>query len=85
MKKLAIGIVIMKVLEIGISNYINLYAPDRIILCGDISKGLKKYLPILQEITNLGPYKKYKTSIEISELEEPSGILGSVSLFNELL
>jgi hypothetical protein len=37
----------------------------------------------LQEITHLGPYKKYKTSIEISELEEHSGILGSASLLNE--
>lgn len=68
-------------LKMGISNYINLYAPDRIILGGGVAKGLKNYLPILQEITYLGPYKKYKTSIELSELEEHSGILGSASLF----
>ncbi len=70
-------------LKIGISNYINLYAPDRIILGGGVAKGIKNYLPILKEINQLGPYKTYKTSIELSELEEHSGILGSASLFNE--
>ncbi len=69
-------------LKIGISNYINLYAPDMIILGGGVAKGLKNYLPILQEITQLTPYKSYKTCIEISELEEHSGILGSAALFN---
>jgi glucokinase len=68
-------------LKMGISNYINLYAPDRIILGGGVAKGLNNYLSILQEISHLGPYKKYKTSIEISELEEHSGILGCASLF----
>jgi glucokinase len=72
-------------LKIGISNYINLYAPDRIILGGGVAKGLKMYLPILQEITQLGPYKTYKTSIEISELEENAGILGSAALFNNII
>ena len=72
----------LEYLKIGISNYINLYAPDRIILGGGVAKGLKIYLPILQEITQLGPYKTYKISIEISELEENSGILGSAALYN---
>lgn len=72
-------------LKIGISNYINFYAPDRIILGGGVAKGLKTYLPILQEITQLGPYKTYKTSIEISELEENAGILGGAALFNNLI
>lgn len=69
-------------LKIGISNYINLYAPDMIILGGGVAKGLKNYLPILQANRHLTPYKSYKTSIEISELEEHSGILGSAALFN---
>jgi glucokinase len=68
-------------LKMGISNYINLYAPDRIILGGGVAKGLKSYLPILQGFNQLGPYKTYKTSIELSELEEHAGILGSASLF----
>lgn len=69
-------------LKIGISNYINLFAPDQIILGGGVAKGLKNYLPILQENPQLGPYKQYKVSVEISELEENAGILGSAALFN---
>lgn len=68
-------------LKTGISNYINLYAPDKIILGGGVAKGLKKHLHLLHEETLLGPFKKYKTSIEISELEEQAGILGSAALF----
>lgn len=75
----------LKCLKIGISNYINLFAPDRIILGGGVAKGLKNYLPSLQETTQLTPFKNYKTSIEISELEENSGILGSAALFIEKL
>lgn len=72
---------IIKYLKIGIQNYINLYAPDKIILGGGVAKGLKNYLPMLQENAQLGPYKQYKVSIEISELEENAGILGSAALF----
>jgi len=68
-------------LKTGISNYINLYAPDTIILGGGVAKGLKPYLSFLQNEILLGPYKKYKTNIQISELEEHSGILGSAALF----
>jgi glucokinase len=73
---------VVEYLKIGIQNYINLYAPDKIILGGGVSKGLHNYLPILQENTHLGPFKQYKTHIEISELEEHAGILGSAALFN---
>lgn len=38
---------LVKYLKIGIQNYINLYAPDKIILGGGVSKGLKNYLPML--------------------------------------
>jgi glucokinase len=72
---------VVKYLKIGIQNYINLYAPDKIILGGGVAKGLKNYLPMLQENAQLGPYKQYKFSIEISELEENAGILGSAALF----
>lgn len=70
-------------LKVGISNYINIYAPDKIILGGGVSKGLKNHLAEIQENNFLGPYKSYKTSIEISELEGNSGILGSAALFNK--
>jgi glucokinase len=71
---------VIEYLKIGIQNYINLCAPDKIILGGGVAKGLKDYLPILQENTNLGPFKQYKAQIEISELEEQAGILGSAAL-----
>ena len=69
-------------LKIGISNYINIYAPDKIILGGGVAKGLKNHLNLLQNETYLGAFKSYKTSIEISDLEEYAGILGSAALFN---
>ena len=68
-------------LKAGIGNYINFYAPDRVILGGGIAKGLKTYLPRLQEDLLLGPYKRYETSIVLSKLEEHAGILGSAALF----
>ncbi len=70
-------------LKTGISNYINLFAPDQIMLGGGVAKGLKNYLPILQENPQLGPFKKYKVSVEISELEENAGVLGSAALFKD--
>ncbi|WP_373551876.1 ROK family protein [Haliscomenobacter sp.] len=68
-------------LKTGISNYINLYAPDVIVLGGGVAKGLAPYLPRLLDEDLLGPYKGYQTSITISELEEQAGILGAAALF----
>ncbi|MEZ0607790.1 ROK family protein [Fibrella sp. WM1] len=74
-------------LKTGIDNYVNLYAPDIIVLGGGIAKGLRTvfgdtvteqlYTPAL-----LHPFKAYKTSIVLSALEEQAGILGSAALFN---
>ena len=69
-------------LKIGLSNYINIYVPDKIILGGGVAKGLKNHLHLLQNEMYLGAFKSYKTSIEISDLEEYAGILGSAALFN---
>ncbi|GAB3221443.1 ROK family protein [Spirosoma arcticum] len=73
-------------LKTGIDNYVNLYAPDRIVLGGGIAKGLragfgknetgKLYTPNL-----LRPFKAYKTTIVISQLDEQAGIVGSAALF----
>lgn len=68
-------------LKTGIGNYINLFAPDTIILGGGVAKGLKPYLSRLQEDLLLGPYKRYETQIGLSKLEEHAGILGSAALF----
>ncbi len=68
-------------LKTGIGNYINLFAPDVIVLGGGISKGLKPYLEQLTLIDFLPPYKNYGVEIVLSELDEYSGILGSAALF----
>lgn len=69
-------------LKTGIANYINLYAPDVIVLGGGVAKGLASYLPRLIDADLLGPYKGYQTRITISELEEQAGILGAAALFS---
>ncbi len=68
-------------LKTGIDNYINLFAPDMIIIGGGVSKGMKPYLDKLTQIDFLPPYKSYKVKIALSELDEHSGILGSAALF----
>lgn len=73
-------------LRTGIDNYVNLYAPDLIVLGGGIAKGLRAVLSTndvaqLHTPTLLNPYKAYKTRIVISELDEQAGILGSAALF----
>lgn len=70
-------------LKTGIDNYINLFAPDMIIIGGGVSKGMNPYLDKLTQIDFLPPYKRYKVKIALSELDEHSGILGSAALFND--
>lgn len=68
-------------LKVGIDNYINLFAPDLIVLGGGIAKGLKNETENLHSFRFLSPFKAYKTTIVVSKLEEQSGILGSAALF----
>lgn len=68
-------------LRTGIDNYINLFAPDMIVLGGGISKGLKPYLEKLRQNNYLRPFKSYRTQKALSELDEQAGILGSAALF----
>ena len=69
-------------LKTGIDNYINLFAPDIIIIGGGIAKGMSPYIDRLKTIDFLTPFKAYKVRIALSELDEHSGILGSAALFN---
>jgi len=69
-------------LKTGINNYINLFAPDSIVIGGGVSKGMKPYLEQLSEDNFLKPYKNYQVKIALSELDEHSGILGAAALFN---
>ncbi|MBC3789295.1 ROK family protein [Spirosoma utsteinense] len=70
-------------LKTGIDNYVNLYAPDIIVLGGGIAKGLTNDIDTLHNPNLLNPFKAYKTTLVISELEEQAGILGSAALFRE--
>jgi glucokinase len=67
-------------LKTGIDNYINLFAPDMIIIGGGVSKGMGPYLERLSDIESLKPYKSYSFRIALSSLAERSGILGSAAL-----
>lgn len=68
-------------LRTGIDNYVNLYAPDLIVLGGGIAKGLTTEIAKLHNPNFLNPYKAYQTTVAISELQEQAGILGSAALF----
>ena len=65
----------------GIHNYINLLAPDIIILGGGISKGLAGLEKQIINGDYLLPFTSYKVSLVISDLQEQAGILGAASLF----
>ena len=69
-------------LRTGIDNYVNLYAPNIIVLGGGLAKGLTNEIHHLHTPSLLNPFKGYKTSIVISTLQEQAGILGSAALFN---
>lgn len=68
-------------LKTGIDNYVNLYAPDVIVLGGGIASGLKADTDKLHNPRLLNPYKAYRTSVVVSKLAEQAGILGSAALF----
>ncbi len=68
-------------LKTGIDTYINLFAPDKIVLGGGVAKGLINDLDQFYSDDLLRPFKNYKVSIGISRLEEEAGILGSAALF----
>ncbi len=68
-------------LRTGLGNYINLFAPDRIVLGGGVAMGLSPWLHELLPAGQLGPYKKYQTTLALSTLAEQAGILGSAALF----
>ncbi len=71
----------LKHLKTGIDNYINIYAPDMIVLGGGVANALKNDLPFLEDTNLLRPFKKYSVKIAISTLNERAGILGSAALF----
>ena len=69
-------------LQTGIQNYVNLFAPDIIILGGGIAQGLIPFADRLAVNPYLKPYKNYQFQIAISELGEKAGIMGSAALMS---
>ena len=68
-------------LHTAIHNYVNLFAPDIIVLGGGIAKGLRPYLEKIKGRMYMGPYPGYDFQLAVSELEELAGMLGSAALF----
>lgn len=64
----------------GIFNYVNLFAPDCIVLGGGIAKGLSSCLKKLNEQDFLRPYTAYEVQLTLSDLQEDAGILGAAAL-----
>ena len=65
----------------GLSVYINLYAPDVIVLGGGLSRGLKPFSASIHQGIVTKPYDNYRVRVKISHLGEHAGILGAASLF----
>jgi len=72
---------IVDYLHTGIHNYVNIYAADLIVLGGGIAKGLVPYLERIKGQSYLSPFPNYSFQLELSELQEEAGILGSAALF----
>jgi len=68
-------------LQTGIYNYVNLFAPDMIVLGGGIAQSLHPYFDRIKSENYLLPYPGYSFELRISKLGELSGILGSAALF----
>ena len=68
-------------LHTAIHNYVNLFAPDVIVLGGGIAKGLSPYLEKIKGRMYMGPYPGYNFELVVSELEALAGILGGAALF----
>lgn len=71
---------IVHFLHIGIHNYVNLFAPDVVVLGGGIAGGLAPYLNAIKGRLYMGPFPGYDFTLALSELQEEAGILGSASL-----
>ncbi|HTL08975.1 MAG TPA: ROK family protein [Chitinophagaceae bacterium] len=68
-------------LHTGIHNYVNLLAPDIIVLGGGIAKGLQPYLPLIKGQSYAAAYPAYQFELVVSSLQELAGIAGSAALF----
>jgi glucokinase len=71
-------------LALGLSVYVNLYAPDMIVLGGGLARGLRRYLFVLRRGLLTHPFAGYRVALHLSRLGERAGIHGAASLWREL-
>ncbi|GGM90325.1 glucose kinase [Dyadobacter beijingensis] len=72
---------VVRYLRSGIGNYVNVFAPEIIVLGGGVANGLQRHLNKLYEPDLLSPFKAYKAKIAFSRLGEEAGVLGGALLF----
>jgi glucokinase len=68
-------------LHLGLANYINLFAPDAIVLGGGLARGLGPWLVQLAEPLGQPPHKRYRCELRRSSLDEQAGVLGAAALW----
>jgi glucokinase len=71
-------------LALGLCVYINLYAPDTIVLGGGLAHGLRRYLPALRRGLVTSPFAGYQVALRVSRLGERAGVYGAASLWRDL-
>lgn len=67
-------------LTAGLNVYINVFAPDLIVLGGGLSKGIELYLPEIEEALIDSPFEGYQVRVDTSHLVEDAGLLGAAAL-----
>jgi N-acetylglucosamine repressor len=68
-----------KLLGVGVGNLINLFNPERIILCGQVSKASEFFMPALQESLKKHAWHGSARDVRISRLEN-GPLLGAVAI-----
>lgn len=64
----------------GLNQMVYIFSPDMIVLGGGITKAFGPYIEELQQGLTARVHSRQKTAIEISDLEENSGIIGAALL-----
>lgn len=65
----------------GLNSYINLFAPDIIVLGGGVSMALPRYLQQLNAGVVASPFDGYHPTLRLSSLGSDAGILGAAALW----
>jgi glucokinase len=68
-------------LATSLNSYVNIYAPDLIVLGGGVGAHLGQYVAQLRRAVVAAPAKDFCLDIRVSQLGERAGSLGAASLF----